>query len=126
MADFFDVVVLGEGEYITGTIIEKYKEYRDKKTSREDFLKGLAKEKGIYIPSLYDVKYTGEKFHNIVPAGDAPAVAEKVFVRDMDTAPWPEKPILPFLQLVHDRVTMEIFRGCTRGCRFCQARNNFV
>jgi len=121
MADFFDVVVLGEGEYITGTIIEKYKEYRDKKTSREDFLKGLAKEKGIYIPSLYDVKYTGEKFHNIVPADGASAVAEKVFVRDMDTAPWPEKPILPFLQLVHDRVTMEIFRGCTRGCRFCQA-----
>lgn len=121
IADFFDIIVIGEGEYINNMIIEKYAEHQKAKTSKLSFYKELAKEKGVYIPQLYDVKYTEGKFSEIVPKDGAPQVVEKVFVDDLNASPWPKKPILPFLQLVHDRVTMEIFRGCTRGCRFCQA-----
>ncbi|MEX1378049.1 MAG: TIGR03960 family B12-binding radical SAM protein [Eubacteriales bacterium] len=121
VADFFDIIVIGEGEYINGTIMDKYAQHKQDKTSKIDFYKELAKEKGIYIPQLYDVKYTEGKFSEIVSKDGAPQVVEKVFVDDLNASPWPQKPILPFIQLVHDRVTMEIFRGCTRGCRFCQA-----
>ena len=121
VADFFDVVVLGEGEYISETIIEEYKRHKTNNTSRVELYKNLAKHKGIYIPQLYDVEYIEEKFDKIVPLQGAPKKVEKGFVDDLNAAPWPKNPILPFLQLVHDRVTMEIFRGCTRGCRFCQA-----
>jgi len=121
MADFFDVVVLGEGEYISGTIVDEYIKHKNDNTPRAELYKNLSKHKGIYIPQLYDVEYIEEKFDKIVPLQGAPGVVEKVFIEDLNSAPWPQKPILPFLQLVHDRVTMEIFRGCTRGCRFCQA-----
>lgn len=121
MADFFDIVVIGEGEYVNNIIIDKYALHKKNNTSRIDFYKELASEKGIYIPQLYDVEYTEEKFSSILPKEGAPNIVEKVFVEDLNKSSWPEKPILPFLQLVHDRVTMEIFRGCTRGCRFCQA-----
>lgn len=121
MADFFDIVVLGEGEYINNTIMDEYAKHKKEKTSRQDFFNKLATYQGIYIPSLYDIKNDGNTFKEATPIGNAPKIVHKVIVDDLNKSPWPKKPILPFLQLIHDRVTLEIFRGCTRGCRFCQA-----
>lgn len=120
IADFIDIFVIGEGEEVTLEILNLYKE---KTWNRIEFLKEVAKLEGVYIPRFYEVKYnednTIKEMVKLIP--EAKNIINKRMVRDLDTMFSPEKMIVPFIETVHDRVSMEIFRGCTHGCRFCQA-----
>jgi radical SAM superfamily enzyme YgiQ (UPF0313 family) len=89
---------------------------------REDFLKKAAQIGGVYVPSLYYVNYNGDGTVNkVVPSGGAPETVTKRIVKDFDGSYYPTRPIVPSTEIIHDRVTLELFRGCIRGCRFCQA-----
>ena len=123
LADFVDFFYLGEGEAEYDHIMEIYKEHKKNGGKREDFLRKLLSVNGMYVPRFYDVTYkeNGEiaSFEPNVP--EAPKTIRKVIVTDMDGVYYPPKMIVPLIETVHDRVTLELFRGCIRGCRFCQA-----
>ncbi|MBR6779628.1 MAG: TIGR03960 family B12-binding radical SAM protein [Clostridia bacterium] len=121
-ADFVDLCMPGEGEEVTNELIDLLKEHKKKGSTKADFLREAAKIEGIYVPSLYDVTYNADGTVQAVTAKDgAPATVKKRVIRDLDAVYYPENLIVPFIEVVHDRVTHEIFRGCIRGCRFCQA-----
>ena len=123
LADIIDFFVIGEGEEVTLEILKKYKENKDAKASRLDFLKEISSIEGVYVPSFYQVVYkednTIDKMEPIV-AG-APKTIKKRIIKDLNSVYYPEKLILPYIETIHDRIPLEVFRGCTRGCRFCQA-----
>ena len=122
MADFIDVFMLGDGEETTDLLISLVKKHKELGSSKLDFLRDVATHKGFYVPAFYDVEYNVDGTIASVTAKEtAPEKAEKAIVSDMDKAVYPEKFIVPSIEVVHDRVTAEIFRGCIRGCRFCQA-----
>ncbi|MBP3441773.1 MAG: TIGR03960 family B12-binding radical SAM protein [Clostridia bacterium] len=122
MADFIDVFMLGDGEETTDLLISLVKKHKELGSSKLDFLRDVATHKGFYVPAFYDVDYNDDGTIRSVTAKEtAPEKAEKAIVSDMDKAVYPEKFIVPSIEVVHDRVTAEIFRGCIRGCRFCQA-----
>ncbi|MEE1066331.1 MAG: TIGR03960 family B12-binding radical SAM protein [Acutalibacteraceae bacterium] len=122
MADFIDVFMLGDGEETTDLLISLVKKHKELGSSKLDFLRDVATHKGFYVPAFYDVEYNADGTIRSVTANQtAPEKAEKAIVSDMDKAVYPEKFIVPSIEVVHDRVTAEIFRGCIRGCRFCQA-----
>ncbi len=122
MADFIDVFMLGDGEETTDLLISLVKKHKELGSSKLDFLRDVATHKGFYVPAFYDVEYNEDGTIASVTAREtAPEKAEKAIVSDMDNAIYPEKFIVPSIEVVHDRVTAEIFRGCIRGCRFCQA-----
>ncbi len=123
IADFFDIVYIGEGEKSYDKIFDLYNECRENGFDRDGFLKKAAHIDGIYVPSLYDVEYdTDGMIKGMVPLyPDVPSVIKRVIVEDVTDAPYPEKPIVPFMQITQDRVVLEVMRGCIRGCRFCQA-----
>lgn len=122
MADFIDVFMLGDGEETTDLLISLVKKHKEAGSSKLDFLRDVATHKGFYVPAFYDVEYNADGTIAKVTAKEtAPEKAEKAIVSDMDKAVYPEKFIVPSIEVVHDRVTAEIFRGCIRGCRFCQA-----
>ena len=123
LSDFVDIVVLGEGEEVNLEVLNAYKEWKKNKTTREDFLLKIASIQGVYIPSFYDVIYNEDNtVKEVVPNRDGiPAKPQKRIIKDMETVQYPEKLIVPFIETVHNRVVLELFRGCTRGCRFCQA-----
>lgn len=124
ISDFVDIVSLGEGEEVLIEVVNKYKEWKKTDKSREDFLYELARDiEGIYIPSLYDFRYKEDgTIKEIVPLKeDIPKKIKKRIIKDMSKAYFPEKIIVPFIDVVHNRVMLEVFRGCIRGCRFCQA-----
>lgn len=122
MADFIDVFMLGDGEETTDLLISLVKKHKELGSSKLDFLRDVATHKGFYVPAFYDVEYNADGTIASVTAKEtAPEKAEKAIVSDMDKAVYPEKFIVPSIEVVHDRVTAEIFRGCIRGCRFCQA-----
>ena len=122
MADFIDIVSLGEGEYVTVELIELHRKARREGWSKHDFLVEAAKIQGLYVPSLYDVQYNADgTVAQITPLEGAPAQVRKRIVEDMDKSYYPTKTIVPSTEIVQDRVTLELFRGCIRGCRFCQA-----
>ncbi|MBO5420898.1 MAG: TIGR03960 family B12-binding radical SAM protein [Clostridia bacterium] len=122
MADFIDVFMLGDGEETTELLISLVKKHKELGSSKLDFLRDVATRKGFYVPAFYDVEYNEDGTISSVTAKEtAPEKAEKAIVSDMDKAVYPEKFIVPSIEVVHDRVTAEIFRGCIRGCRFCQA-----
>ena len=119
---FVDLVALGDGEDETHQVIDCYKEWKKSGLPRAEFLKMASRIKGIYVPSLYDVTYNPDgTVQAIAPKDGAPAVVRKAMVSDLTAADYPEKLIVPFGEVVHNRIMLEIFRGCTRGCRFCQA-----
>ena len=122
MADFFDVFSIGEGEYSLPALAKLFKECRDNGQTKKEFLEKVVTVEGMYVPSLYEVDYnTAGSLKSFTPVGNAPTKVKKAIVKDLDNAYFPDKPIVPYLSTVHDRIMLEIFRGCIRGCRFCQA-----
>ncbi len=123
IAEFFDLFYIGEGETKYDELFDLYKRCRDENKSREEFLRQAALIDGIYVPSLYEVKYNEDgtlaEFRSLYP--DVRTVVKKNIVTRMDDVPYPEKPLVPFIQVTQDRVVLEVMRGCIRGCRFCQA-----
>ncbi len=123
LADFFDLFYIGEGEVVYDRLIDLYKTCRKDGCERRDFLRRAAQIPGIYVPSLYEVSYKEDgTLAAFTPLEDGiPASVQKQIVMDPDSTPYPVKPIVPFIKVTQDRVTLEIQRGCIRGCRFCQA-----
>ena len=122
IADFIDLVSLGEGEDLTVELVELYRTARREGWSKQQLLRAAARLDGVYVPSLYDVTYHEDgTVAAITPKDGAPAKVTKRIVHDMDKSYFPVKTIVPSTEIVQDRVTLELFRGCIRGCRFCQA-----
>ena len=124
IADFFDVFSIGEGEYALVEMSRLYiKMKKDGSYTKKAFLHELAKIDGFYVPSLYDVTYFEDgTIKAYTPVyDDIPKKIKKRIVEDMDKALYPEKLVMPYVETVHDRVVLEVYRGCIRGCRFCQA-----
>jgi len=123
LSDFIDIAILGEGEEVNLKLIELYREYKKKGASKEEFLRAAAHIPGIYVPAFYDVEYNADgTVKSIAPnCPDAPERVEKVIIEDIDRVYYPDTFVVPNIEVVHDRVMLEIFRGCIRGCRFCQA-----
>ena len=122
LADFFDFFSLGEGEESTVEIVSLYDKAKAEGWSKEQFIQEVAKIPGVYVPSLYEHEYNEDgTLKAIVPLNGAPAKITKRIIENLDEAYWPTKMIVPSTEIVHDRCNLEVFRGCIRGCRFCQA-----
>ncbi len=121
IADFIDLFFLGEGEEVDLELIDLYKKY-GKDGDKQSFLREAAKIPGVYVPSLYDIEYNEDNTVKCInPIDTAPATVKKRIISDMDSAYYPDNFVVPYIEIVHDRAVQEIFRGCIRGCRFCQA-----
>jgi len=122
IAPFVDIVSLGEGEDVTVEMIQLYRKAKKEGWSKAAFLRQAAQIPGLYVPSLYDVKYHDDgTVAAVTPREGAPAVVTKRIVTDMNQSYYPAKTIVPSTEVTQDRVMLELFRGCIRGCRFCQA-----
>ena len=122
IADFIDLALIGEGEEMDAELIELHRQARREGWSKHEFLVCAEQIPGVYVPSLYDVVYNDDGTVKSITANEgAPKVVLKRIMRDMDKAYYPTKTIVPSTEIVQDRVSLELFRGCIRGCRFCQA-----
>ncbi len=122
LADFIDFFSLGEGEDITVEIVSLYDKAKAENWTKERYLQAVSKIPGVYVPSFYRHEYNDDgTLARIVPLEGAPERVTKRIVEDLDKAYWPTKMIVPSTEIVHDRANLEVFRGCIRGCRFCQA-----
>ena len=122
LADFVDIFSLGEGEDVTLEMIQLYRAGRAKGWTRREFLRHAAQVPGLYVPALYEITYQEDgTVQAITPLDGAPERITKRIVTDLDKSYFPVKTIIPSTDIVHDRVMLEVFRGCIRGCRFCQA-----
>lgn len=122
MADFIDLFILGEGEEVNSEVIELYQKAKKNEWSKARFLGQAAEIEGVYVPSLYDIKYKDDgTIDMITPKIGAPGKITKRIISNFFESYFPTKSIVPSTEIVHDRVNLELFRGCIRGCRFCQA-----
>ena len=124
VADFFDLINVGEGEEVLAEISRLYIEMKENGTyTREAYLRAASKIGGVYIPKFYDVSYnedgTVKEYKPLYD--DVPTKIKKRIIADLDKVPYPEKLVMPYIETVHDRIVLEVYRGCIRGCRFCQA-----
>jgi radical SAM family uncharacterized protein len=125
LADFVDAFVLGDGEEVVGEINEvlcSWHAGRRGMEERDAVLRALAQVDGVYVPSLYDATFAGDRLVAVTPSlAEVPDVVHKRTVADLGEWPYPRQQLVPLTEVVHDRLNVEVFRGCTRGCRFCQA-----
>lgn len=122
IADFIDMALIGEGEDMVPEVIQLYRRAKSEGWDKRRFLREASHIQGIYVPSLYDVQYKEDgTIQSITAMEGAPEHVYKRVVHDMNKSYYPAKTIVPSTEIVHDRVTLEVFRGCIRGCRFCQA-----
>ncbi|MBQ2700726.1 MAG: TIGR03960 family B12-binding radical SAM protein [Clostridia bacterium] len=123
LAEMVDAFMIGDGEEVMLELLEVVRRHKQHKTSKADCLKELARLEGVYVPSLYEVVYNEDgTIKHFGPVSDAaPAKVVKRIVRDFDQAYCQQEIPVPYTEIVHDRIMLEIMRGCTRGCRFCQA-----
>ncbi len=122
LAEFVDFFSLGEGEEITVEIVSLYEKAKAENWEKDRFLREVSKIEGVYVPSFYEHQYSPEGvLQAVIPKEGAPKTVKKRIIQDLDRAYFPTKMIVPSTQIVHDRANLEVFRGCIRGCRFCQA-----
>ena len=122
LADFIDFFSIGEGEDITPEIINLYDRAKAEEWSKDKFLCEVSSIPGVYVPSLYQHTYNEDgTIASILPAQNAPTKVTKRIIENLDDAYYPTKMIVPSTEIIHDRANLEVFRGCIRGCRFCQA-----
>ena len=124
LSDFVDFFILGEGEEVNSEIMDVYKEWKNSgSTDRDDFLMSIIPLGGVYVPKFYDVEYNDDNtISRFEPNREGvPKQVRKRIILNMDNTYVPKKLIVPFMETVHDRIMLELFRGCIRGCRFCQA-----
>ena len=122
IAPFIDLFLIGEGEEMNNELLTLLRTAKLEGWSKERFLIEAAQIQGVYVPSLYDIEYNADgTVTKITAKNGAPERVTKRIIVDLDSAPYPTKPIVPSTEVVHDRVNLELFRGCVRGCRFCQA-----
>ena len=123
LADICDLFVIGDGESVVPQIITAYKAWKESRSGKIEFLKRVCSLPGVYVPSLYTAHYGDEgRVREIVPIHpEAPDVVRRTIEPDLDAISYLKTPIIPYVKTIHDRLTLEIMRGCPRGCRFCQA-----
>lgn len=122
IADFVDIVFLGDGEDSTNAVLDLFKECKKKGATKQEFLLKAKDITGVYVPSFYKDSYNADgTLKELVPINGAPEKVKKSVVSDMNKCYYPKEFVVPFISIVHDRAVEEIFRGCIRGCRFCQA-----
>ncbi|MGQ9498045.1 MAG: TIGR03960 family B12-binding radical SAM protein [Desulfotomaculales bacterium] len=123
LAEFIDVFFIGEGEEVIHEFVDCFIAAREQGLGRRDLLLKLAAVPGAYVPALYRVTYRNDgSIDSIIPVDKGvPYRVRRRLVQDLDAVPFPTRPVVPYLSPVHDRAVLEVFRGCTRGCRFCQA-----
>ncbi len=122
MAPFMDLFVIGEGEEMNNELLALLRRAKEEGWSKQRFLESAAQIGGVYVPSLYEVSYHDDgTVRSISPLSGAPQQVKKRIIQDLDAVPFPTNPIVPSTEVVQDRVNLELFRGCVRGCRFCQA-----
>lgn len=123
MAAFVDAFVIGDGEEIINEILDKYKELKSKKSKKEDTLLALSGISGVYVPSLYEEEYDGDgEFRSLIPKSkDVPKLVKKRILQGLKNEYYPKTPLVPLIEIVHDRLDLEIMRGCAWKCNFCYA-----
>ncbi|MDE6034314.1 MAG: TIGR03960 family B12-binding radical SAM protein [Ruminococcus sp.] len=122
LADFFDLFILGEGEEVNLELMDLYNKMKKQGASRKDFLREACKIQGIYVPEFYKFSYKPDgTIEKVETTDNAPALVKKRIIKEFDKVYYPENFVVPFTEIVHDRVSVEVLRGCLRGCRFCQA-----
>lgn len=121
VADIFDAVVLGDGEEVLGRIVDEFKKWRSSGEKKEQLLIALSRLEGVYVPSFFEPVYEGGRLARMDCLRAGYEKVSKCWLHNLDESPLSDKPLIPNTELVHDRLTVEVARGCTAGCRFCQA-----